>query len=137
MKFATVLLFLAALAVLPSAIANEKVFPVRMVIPASQGGVTFHHFLHAQRVKFECSVCHASLWPQDTGASLGYSPAGHQTAEDRRAGCGSCHHEGGSAFSSQGNCTTRCHSKYAGDSRPVSGPAAKTAAHAATIQAGH
>jgi len=100
----------------PVSTASEKVFPVRLVIPASQGGVTFLHFLHAERVKFHCSVCHASLFKRDATAALAYAPAGHQSAEEHKAACAGCHREGGDAFASQGNCSTRCHSKYAGTS---------------------
>jgi hypothetical protein len=115
MSLTVALVFLAAMAMLPRATADDKAFPVRMVIPASQGGVTFHHFLHAQRVKFDCAVCHASLWPRNSSAKLGYGPDGHRAAEERRTGCGSCHREGGSAFASEGNCTSRCHAMYAGE----------------------
>ena len=108
------LMIFGSLAGVPRATATDKVFAVRMVIPASQGGVTFLHFLHAERVKFDCSVCHASLFKQDATAGLGYAPAGHQAAEDQKAACASCHRAGGGAFASQGNCSTRCHSKYAG-----------------------
>ena len=109
-------LILGSLAAPPPATATEKVFPIRLVIAASQGGVTFLHFLHAERVKFDCSVCHASLFRQDASVALKYAPGGHQTAEDRKAACAGCHREGGGAFASQGNCSTRCHSKYAGNS---------------------
>ncbi|MEI9970622.1 MAG: cytochrome c3 family protein [Ignavibacteriota bacterium] len=108
------LMILCSLAGVPRATAAEKVFPFRLVIPASQGGVTFYHFLHAQRVNFDCSACHASLFKQDATVRLGYGPAGHRTAEDNQAACAKCHHKGGRAFSAEGNCSTRCHSKYAG-----------------------
>jgi len=103
------------MAALPSAADDERLFPVRLVIPASEGGVTFDHFLHAQRVKFDCAVCHASLWPKDSTSSLGFSAFGHRTAETNKAGCANCHRAGGCAFASEGNCTNRCHAKYAGD----------------------
>jgi hypothetical protein len=97
------------------AAGTEKTFPVRLVIPAKPGGVTFLHFRHAQRMNFECATCHATTWPQDSSASLGYKHGGHREAEGRRTACAGCHREGGRAFASQGNCTTRCHARYAGD----------------------
>ena len=128
MRLTLALVFLAAMVVLPPATANDKPFPVRMVIPASLGGVTFHHFLHAQRVKFDCAVWHASLWQRDSRAKLGYGPAGHQAAEERRTGCGNCHRDGGRAFASEGNCTSRCHAMYAGECQRTThaGPANET-----------
>jgi hypothetical protein len=115
MRIAIAFLISFSFAGVPRA-ATEKDFPVRLVIPASQGGVTFLHFLHAERVNFDCAACHASLFKRDATVRLGYAPAGHQGAEDRKAACASCHHKGGSAFAAEGNCSSRCHVKYAGNS---------------------
>ena len=100
--------------------ANDRVFPVRLVIPARQGGITFLHFLHAQRVKFECNVCHASTFQQNAEAPLGFKPGGHQAAVEQKKSCASCHREGEGAFTALGGCTSRCHASYAGDTgRPT------------------
>jgi hypothetical protein len=110
------LLFLAALAVMiPAAFpAGEKPFPIKLVIPAKPGGVVYYHFAHAQRVNFDCNVCHATMWPQDATAPLKFKTSGHGTAEGSHDSCGTCHHAGGRSFAVEGNCTTRCHSNYAG-----------------------
>lgn len=108
------LMILGSLAGVPRATADGKVFPLRLVIPASQGGVTFYHFLHAERVNFDCAVCHASLFKQDATTRIGYAPGGHRSAEESKAACAKCHYKGGAAFAAEGNCTSRCHSKYAG-----------------------
>jgi c(7)-type cytochrome triheme protein len=111
-KAMVLLLVLAAL--IPAGYsAGETPFPVRLVIPAKPGGVVFYHFLHAQRANFDCKTCHAALWPQDAKSPLKFKTGGHQAAESGRTSCGNCHRPGG-AFGSQGNCTTRCHSNYAG-----------------------
>ena len=115
MKVLIGLMILGSLAGVPRATATGKVFPVRLVIPASQGGITFLHFVHAQRVNFNCDVCHASRFKQDATARLEYGPAGHQSAEEGRVACGGCHYKGGRAFSAEGNCNSRCHTKYAGN----------------------
>jgi c(7)-type cytochrome triheme protein len=110
------ILVLAALAALVPAgqSADEKPFPIKLVIPAKAGGVVYYHFAHAQRVKFDCSVCHASMWPQDAKASLKFKTTGHSTADGSHTSCGVCHRTGGTSFAVEGNCTSRCHSGYAG-----------------------
>jgi hypothetical protein len=35
----------------------------------------------------------------------------HKTAETAKTSCGTCHHPGGAAFETKGNCTTKCHIK--------------------------
>ena len=94
---------------------GQKTFPVRLIIPATYGGVNFNHFGHAEREKFECGACHNSTqWPQDHKAPLNYKEADHRSADTTRHSCAACHHTGGKAFATSGNCAARCHQPYAG-----------------------
>jgi c(7)-type cytochrome triheme protein len=93
---------------------GQKAFPVRFVIPATYGGVTFNHFKHAEREKFDCGVCHRTQWPQNAKAALNYKEAEHQSSDSAKHACGACHRTGGKAFATSGNCGIRCHQEYAG-----------------------
>jgi c(7)-type cytochrome triheme protein len=90
---------------------DKKTAPPKMVFKAKTGDVTFDHAAHSKREKDECKVCHPSLWPEDAKAPLNYKAAMHKTAETKKTSCGSCHHPGGKAFETKGNCTTKCHVK--------------------------
>ena len=113
MKKALVLFAVIATLIPVGFSAGEKAFPVKLVIPAKQGGVVFYHFQHAQRANFEYNTCHATLWPRDAKSPLKFSTGGHQAAEKARSSCASCHHPG-AAFAVEGNCAGRCHTSYAG-----------------------
>ena len=88
--------------------ASEKI-----VFETKQGNVTFLHQKHAERQKTGCKACHDSLWPQKKGAPLNFKAGMHKVAEQKHTSCGFCHHEGGAAFQTKGNCA-KCHVKAAG-----------------------
>ncbi len=90
--------------------AQEKQPPAQLVFEAKNGNVTYNHAAHAKREKEDCKVCHDKLWPQSAKAPLNYRAAMHRTAETKQTSCGFCHHPGGKAFETKGNCN-RCHVK--------------------------
>jgi c(7)-type cytochrome triheme protein len=100
-------IFVLCVAVGAGLLAQEKKAPPKMVFTAKTGDVTFDHEAHAKRAKDDCTVCHDKLWPQAKG-NLNYKAAMHKTAEAKKTSCGACHHAGGAAFESKGNCT-KCH----------------------------
>ena len=55
-------------------------------------------------------VCHDKLFKQDAKAPLNFKAAIHKTAEAEKTSCGACHHPGGTAFETKGNCA-KCHVK--------------------------
>jgi c(7)-type cytochrome triheme protein len=87
--------------------------PVKLVFSAKNGNVTYDHAAHAKREKNDCKVCHPSLWAQDAKAELNWKAGMHKAAETAKTSCGFCHHAGGAAFETKGNCTTKCHTKAA------------------------
>jgi c(7)-type cytochrome triheme protein len=93
-----------------SAVAQEKKPPAKLVLKAKTGNVTYDHAAHAKRAKNDCKVCHDKLWPQSAAAPLNFKAAMHKTAEANKTSCGACHHAGGTAFETKGNCT-KCHVK--------------------------
>jgi c(7)-type cytochrome triheme protein len=96
---------------LTSMVAQDKKAPTKLVFAAKNGNVTYDHTAHAKREKNECKTCHPAQWPQDAKAPLNWKAAMHKTAETAKTSCGSCHHAGGAAFETKGNCTTKCHIK--------------------------
>jgi c(7)-type cytochrome triheme protein len=81
----------------------------KLVFQAKNGNVLFDHAAHAKRAKENCKTCHPALWPQDAKAPLNFKAAMHKTAVDKKTSCGFCHHPGGQAFTTTGNCA-KCHS---------------------------
>lgn len=88
-------------------LAQEKKAPAKMVFQSKTGNVTFDHEAHSKRAKDDCKVCHDKLWPQAKG-DLGFKAGMHKPAEAKKTSCGACHHAGGPAFETKGNCT-KCH----------------------------
>lgn len=107
------LVLLVALAAGLALLGQEKKAPDKLVFTAKNGNVTFNHAEHAKRVKDDCKVCHDKLWPQSKTAPLNWKAGMHKPAEAAHTSCGSCHHAGGTAFETKGNCT-KCHVKAAG-----------------------
>jgi len=107
--FAYALLF--TMIALTSMVAQDKKAPTKLVFAAKNGNVTYDHTAHAKREKNECKTCHPAPWPQDAKAPLNWKAAMHKTAETGKTSCGVCHHAGGAAFESKGNCTSKCHVK--------------------------
>ncbi len=92
-------------------LAQTKTPPVKVVIPAKNGNVTFDHASHAKREKNDCKTCHPALFKQDAKAPVGFRPP-HKNEEDKKSSCGACHRPGGTAFDTKGNCTnSKCHVK--------------------------
>jgi c(7)-type cytochrome triheme protein len=95
---------------LTAMLAQDKTPPTKLVFQAKNGNVTFDHTAHAKREKNDCKVCHPTPFAQDAKAPLNWKPNMHKTAEEKHTSCGLCHHQGGQAFSTQGNCTNgKCH----------------------------
>ena len=91
---------------------KKKEAPPKMVFVAKTGNVTFDHAAHAKRVKDDCKTCHPKLWP-DAKGNLNFKAGMHKPAEAKKTSCGACHHAGGVAFETKGNCTSKCHVKAA------------------------
>jgi len=86
--------------------------PEKLVFKTKMGNVTFDHAKHSSREKDDCKVCHDKLWPQSAKAPLNFAAGMHKPAESKKISCGACHHAGGPAFSTVGNCTnSKCHVK--------------------------
>lgn len=83
--------------------------PKTIVYESKLGDVTFDHAKHSERVKADCTACHEKLFPQSR-APLNYGAGMHKPAEAKKTSCAGCHHAGGTAFESKGNCNT-CHQK--------------------------
>ena len=108
LAFATGLILILALGLL----AQQKTPPKSLSFASKMGDVTFDHAKHGERVKGDCKVCHDKLWPQDAKAPLNFKAGMHKPAEAGKTACGACHHAGGAAFESKGNCA-KCHIKKA------------------------
>ncbi len=102
-------LFLAGGLTLTAQEAKEKA-PAKLEFKAKNGNVTFNHAAHVKREKNDCKVCHDKLWPQDAKAPLNFKAGMHKPAEAKHTSCGTCHHAGGQAFATAGNCN-KCHMK--------------------------
>ncbi len=105
----TVISILLALLVSIGALAADR-GPSKLVFNAKTGNVTFDHDKHVERLKGDCKSCHPKLWPQSKTAPLNYRAGMHKPAEAKKTSCGACHHPGGTAFESKGNCN-KCHVK--------------------------
>ena len=113
MRNALAYVLLFTMIALTSMLAQDKKAPTKLVFAAKNGNVTYDHTAHAKREKNECKTCHPAQWPEDAKAPLNWKAAMHKTAETAKTSCGSCHHPGGTAFESKGNCTSKCHVKDA------------------------
>jgi c(7)-type cytochrome triheme protein len=91
-------------------LAQEKKAPEKLTFMTKNGNVTFDHAAHLKRADGDCSTCHDKLFRQDAKAPLNFKPNLHKTAEMDKTSCGACHHAGGPAFESKGNCA-KCHMK--------------------------
>ena len=89
---------------------QQKSPPAKLTFTTKNGNVTFDHAAHVMREKGDCAACHPKLFMQDAKAPLNYKAGLHKTAETGMTSCGSCHHAGGAAFESKGNCN-KCHMK--------------------------
>ncbi len=92
-----------------SLVAQPKA-PEKLTFTTKNGNVTFDHAAHVKRANGDCKTCHDKLFKQDAKAPLDFKAALHKTAETNKTSCGSCHHAGGTAFESKGNCA-KCHVK--------------------------
>ncbi len=88
--------FLASL-VCFGAFTEGKEAPIKLILKAKPGDVTFDHAAHVKRDKGRCAACHDKLVPQSAKVALKSSTA-----------CGPCHHASGRAFQMKGNCE-KCH----------------------------
>ena len=109
--FAYSILF--SLIALTGSLAQEKKAtptpPSKLEFAAKTGKVTYDHAAHSKREKNDCKMCHPTPFAQDAKAPLNYKGGMHKAAEEKHASCGFCHYEGGKAFATKGNCTTKCH----------------------------
>ena len=97
----------------PGLMGQEKKAPAKLTFEAKTGNVTYDHAAHAKREKNDCKVCHDKLFPQSK-APLNFKAGMHKPAETAKTSCGNCHREGGTAFSTKGNCANgKCHVKAA------------------------
>jgi c(7)-type cytochrome triheme protein len=108
------MVFLPAISVicLLSAFAQPAKAPAKLVFETKMGNVTFDHAAHVTRVKGDCKVCHDKLFQQSAKAPLNFKAGMHKPAEAAKTSCGFCHHPGGMAFQTAGNCA-KCHVKAA------------------------
>jgi len=90
--------------------ADEQKAPPEMKFTAKNGNVTFNHAEHVKREKNNCTVCHDKVFPQSAKAPLNFKAGLHKPAETAKTSCASCHHAGGTAFETKGNCG-KCHVK--------------------------
>jgi c(7)-type cytochrome triheme protein len=92
------------------ALAQEKTPPAKLVFQAKNGNVNFDHAAHVKAAKNDCKTCHDKLFQQSATAPLNFKAGMHKPAETAMTSCGACHHAGGTAFESKGNCA-KCHVK--------------------------
>lgn len=90
-------------------LAGEAEAPAEMVFEAKTGNVTFDHAGHAAKANDDCTVCHDKLFKKERG-DLNFKKGMHKPAEKAKISCGACHHAGGEAFETKGNCK-KCHVK--------------------------
>ena len=91
-------------------LAQTKTPPSKLVFQARMGNVKYDHAAHLTRAKGNCKVCHDVLFKQSAQAPLNFKPGMHKPAEAAKTSCGFCHHAGGAAFETKGNCA-KCHVK--------------------------
>ena len=89
---------------------TKKAPPEKLTFVTKNGPVTFDHATHLKRANGDCSACHEKLFKQDSKAPLNSKAGLHKPAEMDQTSCGFCHHAGGAAFESKGNCA-KCHVK--------------------------
>ena len=89
-------------------LAETKTPPAKLVFQARMGNVKYDHAAHSTRAKGNCKVCHDVLFKQSAQAPLNFKPGMHKPAEAAKTSCGFCHHAGGAAFETKGNCA-KCH----------------------------
>ena len=90
--------------------SGEEGPPTKLTFTTKNGNVTFDHSAHVTREKGNCAACHPKLFMQDAKAPLNFKAGLHKTAETNMTSCGACHHAGGPAFETKGNCA-KCHMK--------------------------
>ncbi len=112
MRNALAYILLFTMLALTGMLAQDKKAPTKLVFAAKTGNVTYDHAAHSKREKNDCKTCHPALFPQDAKAPLNFKAAMHKTAETAKTSCGFCHHPGGAAFETKGNCA-KCHVKDA------------------------
>jgi len=106
----SLLLIPALLAAGFALLGQDTKAPDKLVFQAKPGNVTFNHAAHVKVAKGDCKVCHDALFPQSKTAPLNFKAGMHKPAETGKTSCGFCHHAGGEAFESKGNCG-KCHVK--------------------------
>lgn len=84
--------------------------PEKLTFTAKNGNVTFNHAAHVKAAKGDCKTCHDVLFKADSKAPLNFRAGMHKPAETAKTSCGFCHHAGGAAFETKGNCA-KCHVK--------------------------
>lgn len=82
----------------------------KLVFQSKMGNVTFDHTAHVKRANNDCATCHDKLFQKSATAPLNFKANMHKTAETAMTSCGACHHPGGKAFETKGNCG-KCHVK--------------------------
>ncbi len=100
----------ALFALLLFTLAAAEKPPDKLVFKSKMGDVTFDHAAHVKRAKDDCKTCHPKLFEQSKTAPLNFKAGMHKPAETAKTSCGFCHHAGGMAFETKGNCK-RCHVK--------------------------
>ena len=90
--------------------AEDKKPPAELKFTAKNGDVAFDHAAHIKREKNDCKACHDKLFQQSAKAPLNFKTGMHKPAEVAKTSCGFCHHAGGAAFETKGNCG-KCHVK--------------------------
>ena len=93
-------------------LAQQKTAPKTLAFKSKMGDVAFDHAKHGERAKGDCKVCHDKLFPQDATAPLNFKAGMHKPAETAKTSCSGCHHAGGTAFETKGNCN-KCNIKKA------------------------
>jgi c(7)-type cytochrome triheme protein len=110
MRYLMVFLLCISVLCLLSVSAQEIKPPTKLVFETKMGNVTYDHAAHVKRAKGDCKMCHDKLFQQSAKAPLNYKPNMHKTAEANQTACAACHHAGGMAFATAGNCA-KCHVK--------------------------
>lgn len=82
----------------------------KIVFQSKMGNVTFDHAAHVKLANNDCATCHDKLFQKSSTAPLNFKANLHKTAEASMTSCGACHHPGGKAFETKGNCG-KCHVK--------------------------
>ncbi len=102
-----VVAFLLTLTVFVALSAIAAKAPDKIVFETKMGNVTFNHKAHVDRAGGKCETCHDKLFPQSR-KPINFKQGMHKPAEKAQKSCGACHHPGGKAFETKGNCK-KCH----------------------------